>query len=232
MSVLHLSRLAVILVPTACALAACMGPRDTPDPVGESTSSGSSSGTGAGVGGAGGSKSHFGNTATTGTSADNTLQCKGDAGAWSQLTENPVPCQSGEECCVIMSPCLGDAQIVAAANEEAAFDAWPHCPVKCNDCLARPIEVACIDGSCLGHVIVTDPPVSADSPLRQNHCGTALEFAEPSLDKKMGYHFWPFGCGAQGGPEDEPDGGPNSGPDGGPNSGPDGGPNSGPDGGH
>ena len=227
MSVLHLSRLAVILVPAACALAACMGSRDNPDPS-PSPSDSSSSGSSSGAGGEGGMKSYLGNSAATGTSAGTTLPCEGDASAWSQLTPDSVPCQSGEECCVIMSPCLGDAQIVSAANEEAALEAWPHCPVKCNDCLPRPIEVACVDGSCLGRVIVTNPPVSAQSPLRQNHCGTALEFTEPSLDKKMGVHFWPFGCGYHGGPEGAPDGGPSGGPDGGPNGGPDGGP----DGGH
>ncbi len=218
MSVLHLSRLAVILVPAACALAACMGSHDTPEPAGDSGSSGSSTG----AGGAGGNKSYFGNTAaTTGAGADTTQNCGGDAGAWSQLTEGPISCQSGEECCVIMSPCLGDAQIVAAEHMKEAIEVWPSCPTKCNDCVARPIEVACISGSCLGRIIVTAAPEPWDSPLRQDHCGTALQFTEPSPGK-TGVHFWPFACGPQGGTEGGPDGGP-SGPDGGSNSGPDGG---------
>ncbi len=92
-SVLHLSRLALILAPAACALAACIGSHDTADTTSESSSSSSGSSTGAG--GAGGNKSYFGNTtATTSTGPDSVLHCTGDAGAWSQLTEEPIPARA------------------------------------------------------------------------------------------------------------------------------------------
>jgi hypothetical protein len=195
MSLLRLSKLAALLIPTACALVACMS-SDT-----ATTTSSSSSG---GEGGAGGS-SRFISTGTTsgpgGASAtsggtgtpDTSLHCTGDKDAWEQLTAGPIACTSGEECCVIMNPCLSEAQIVAAGHEAEAHAAWPSCTVDCNDCVARAIEVACVSGSCLGRVILGEP---WSSPLRKDHCGMASEFLHAN-GGPMDVHF---GCGAGPGP--------------------------------
>jgi hypothetical protein len=199
MSIHPLSRLAVILVPLACALAACSGASSE----GTTTSSSSSSG----AGGAGGYATHIENPTATGGAdpadaappLDGSHHCIGNKASWEQLTAGPVPCESGEECCVIMSTCRGEAQVVSAVNEQAAIDTWSYCSTDCNDCTAPAIEVACIAGSCLGRVVVKDPPEPLDSPLRQDHCGNALGFNELSAGK-TGMHFWPFACGPQGTP--------------------------------
>ena len=207
MSVLSLSRLAVTLVPIACVIAACSS----------SSSSGSgsaSSGTG-GTRGAGGASPLSDLTATTSGFGysdaapplpDGPLHCMGDAAEWKALTDGPMPCQSGEDCCVITNPCRGEAQIVLATHQKEAASAWHYCSTECNDCVARPIEVACINSSCLGRVVAKPPPeqVPLESPLRHDHCGSAVEFNEITVSGKTGVHFWPNGCGMQ----DKPDGGP------------------------
>lgn len=193
MSLLRLPRIAALLVPAACVFVGCM----------------SSSSPTSGTGGEGG-KTFFsapgptstasgpgGPSSTSGSPDTGTLDpphhCTGDAGAWEQLTAGPIPCQSGEECCVIVDPCLSESQVVAAANEKAASAAWPSCAVDCTDCIARAIEVACVAGSCLGRVI---EDASLSSPLRKDHCGTALEF----LDTKGGPTAVHFSCGPGPGP--------------------------------
>jgi hypothetical protein len=175
MSLLRLPRLAALLVLTACGFVACM-------------SSNTTGSTSRGAGGEGGTIPYVGPGGPSGPGMTSggpdagiidiqpiLPHCVGDGGVWEALTVGPIACQSGEECCVIMSPCLSTSKLVAAVNQEEASAAWPSCSGDCNDCIARAIEVACVAGSCLGRV-VADAPLS--SPLRRDHCGTALEFLE------------------------------------------------------
>ena len=188
MSLLRLSKLATLLVPTACVLVACMG-SDVP------TSTGGHGGRGeGGMGGEGGTITLISTNTNTGpggpTSSSSgpeagTSHCVGDTGAWEQLTPASIPCTTGEECCVIMDPCLREAQVVAAMHSKDALEVWPSCAVDCHDCLARAIEVACISGSCLGRVTLKESPTSM---LRHDHCGTALEFTKPYFGE-TGVHF-------------------------------------------
>jgi hypothetical protein len=172
---------AVIVLPLAAIFGAC---------------SGTSKGSGASAqGGAGGGGESVGSTATGtgGTEApdaatiDSAADCPGDAGAWQQLTAMPSTCQSGTECCVIMSPCLSQAQIIAATQRDEASAVWPYCEVACVDCVPPAIEVACVAGSCLGRVVDGAPP---DSPLRQDHCGVDAKMID--FAGTTGVHF---GCG-------------------------------------
>ena len=189
MSHLRLPRLAALLIlPTMCGFVACMS----------SSTTGHSHGGEGGEGGTNlflgtGSSSGPGGPSATSGSLDIQHHCMGDAGAWAQLTTGSMPCKSGEECCVIMDSCLSRSQIVTATNQEEAIETRPSCAEECNDCIARAIEVACIGGSCLGRV-VEDAPLS--SPLRKDHCGTALEFLEPS----GGPTAVKFSCGPGPGP--------------------------------
>lgn len=172
---------AVIVLPLAATFGACSG-----------TSEGSSS---PAQGGAGGGSESVGSTATGsgGTEApdaatiNSAADCPGDAGAWQHLTAMPSACQSGTECCVIMSPCLSQAQIVASTQRDEASAVWPYCAVACVDCVAPAIDVACVGGSCLGRFVEGAPP---DSPLRQDHCGADVKMID--FSGKTGVHF---GCG-------------------------------------
>jgi hypothetical protein len=172
---------AVILVPLAATFGAC---------------SGSSKGSGSTAqGGAGGASASVGSSATGSGGADaadaatldSATYCPGDAGAWQQLTAAKAACQSGTECCVIISPCLSQAQIVAATQRDEASSVWPYCDVACVDCVPPAIEVACVGGTCLGRVVEGQAP---DSPLRQDHCGTDVKMID--FSGKTGVHF---GCG-------------------------------------
>lgn len=172
---------AVIVLPLAVTFGACSGP-----------SKGSGS---AAQGGAGGGSESVGSTATgsggneapDAATIDSAADCPGDAGAWQQLTATPSACQSGTECCVVVSPCLSQAQIVASAQRDEASAVWPYCAVACVDCVPSAIEVACVAGSCLGRVVEGAP---ADSPLRQDHCGVDVKTID--FSGKTGVHF---GCG-------------------------------------
>lgn len=187
-----LPRIATFILPIACAFLGCMS--STPS----STSS-------SGAGGAGGAVLDVLMTtsgpggpsvvsASSGTFVPNPpLHCSGDAGAWDELTAGPIPCQSGEQCCVIMDPCLSRSQVVAEATQKEASEAWPTCPAECTDCIPRAIDVACIQGSCLGRVVEFAP---LSSPLRKDHCGTMEKFHDTS-NGPIGVHF---SCGPGPGP--------------------------------
>ncbi|MEP7122320.1 MAG: hypothetical protein ABJE95_15470 [Byssovorax sp.] len=178
----HSLGLAAILGPLTAVFVACSG---------GSRSSGS-----AAQGGAGGVGESVGTT-TTGVGGQETIDaaapdsaasCSGDVGAWSDLTGKEASCQSGADCCVIVSPCLSEAQIVGAAQRDEASSVWPYCDVACVDCIPPAIEVACVGGACLGRVVPAQAP---DSPLRRDHCGTEIMKAI-DFGGSTGVHF---GCG-------------------------------------
>ncbi len=169
------------LVPLACLYGAC-----SPSLHGNPTPGG--------AGGAGGiaesgptSAGSSGGEAADAATFDASAYCPGDAEAWQQLTAEPSACQNGTECCVIMSPCLSQAQIVGALQQKEASAAWPYCDVACNDCIPPAIQVACVAGMCLGRVVMGEAP---DSPLRNDHCGDDVKMID--FSGKTGLHF---GCG-------------------------------------
>jgi hypothetical protein len=174
MDVLRLIGLAVIAAPLACVFGACSG----------ATSSGSSSG----AGGATTSGDEMSSVGPGGGAAPDAAPpyCPGDAGAWEQLTAGPILCQTGLDCCVIMSPCLAEAQIVAAATMDEASAVWPFCDVACADCIPPAIRFSCMSGACRGRVVAGEPP---DSPLRKNHCGEDVKIV--GFVQNTGVHF---GC--------------------------------------
>ncbi len=197
MSHLRLLKLTALLVPTACAIVAC-GSSDNRTPT---TSSGGEGGSGGSIvliltdtsSGPGGSSSASANSSTDTPAPAPIPNCEGDAGKWKELTAGPIACTSGEDCCVIMNDCHAKAQIVAKEHMGKAREVWPSCPGECSDCVARAIEVACVDGACLGRVITEEDSLSL---LREDHCGTSLEFVKTN----GGPTAVQFSCGGGDGP--------------------------------
>ena len=194
MSHLRLFKLTTLLVPTACALAAC-GSSESRTPT--TTSSGGEGGSvtydSTASSGPGGLSSASESSGTGTVIPDPTPNCIGDAGAWKELTAGPLACTSGEDCCVIMNPCHAEAQIVAKEHAAEALEVWPSCATDCTDCVARAIEVACVEGACLGRVIAEE---ESSSPLRKDHCGASLEFVKTN----GGPTAVQFSCGGGNGP--------------------------------
>lgn len=127
---------------------------------------------------------------TTTTTTDTGSGCVGDATKWASITAGPFTCEKSSDCCVVMNGCLSQAQIVKATDYAAAPDAWPYCQDACVGCVGPAIEIACVDGTCVGesHDLSENPPPAAD--LFMNHCGVdATQIGTPSTKHK-------FGCGA------------------------------------
>ena len=185
MNLLRPIHVALLTGALTCVFAACSGSVGTSATSGEGGTSASVGVTSASASGSGSGSG--GNEAPDASAPDVVDFCPGDVGLWEKLTAEPTPCQSGTECCVIISGCLSQAQVVGAAHKEEASAAWPHCDLACVDCVAPAVEVACVAGMCRGRVIQDASP---DSPLRTEHCGAdvaVVDFSGPS-----GLHF---GCG-------------------------------------
>jgi hypothetical protein len=178
MSLLRPMPVAVIALPMLFALAACGGSRSSGGTSGEGgvSESGATS-TAAGAGG---------NEAADAAIPDAAPYCPGDQASWDKLTAQPFPCQTSADCCVIMSPCVAEAQVVTAALQVEASAAWPYCEVDCTDCIPPAIDVACVAGMCRGRAVAAEPP---DSPLRRDHCGDDAKVVDFSV--ASGLHF---GC--------------------------------------
>lgn len=175
---IHVAMLAGALT---CVFAACSSKQETAAASGVGGTSESVGTTSASASGSGGHE------AADSSVVDVAEVCPGNVGLWEKLIAEPTPCASGSECCVIMSGCLSQAQVVAAARKDEAKAAWPHYDLECVDCIAPAIEVRCVAGMCRGRAVAGAPP---DSLLRQDHCGDEekiVEFSGPS-----GLHF---GCG-------------------------------------
>jgi hypothetical protein len=105
-----------------------------------------------------------------GTSAGSTTGsgggCHGDAVSWAMLTQGPIACTKSSDCCVIFNDCTFSAQVVAAADVDAAKTSWPYCDSTCVQCVPPEVEVGCVNGFCTGaQVSVTS------STLWKDHCG-------------------------------------------------------------
>jgi hypothetical protein len=175
---LHPIHVVVISLPLMGVVGACSSSSTSSGSVviGPGGSESSATGTGSGSGGAGGTVDLDVDAATP--------DCSGDEGAWTQLTATPGACETSADCCVIVSPCLSEVQVVAASQADKASAVWPYCAVACTDCVAPAVDVACIAGACLGRRLPAAPP---DSPLRLNHCGTTIELAAKT--GATGVHF-------------------------------------------
>ena len=175
---LHPIHFAVISLPlmglfVACSSSSSSGPRVELGPGGAESSA---TGTGSGLGGAGGTVDIDIDAAAP--------KCSGDEGAWKQVTAMPGACVTSADCCVIVSPCLSEVQVVAASQADQASAVWPFCELACTDCVAPAVDVACIAGACLGRIL---PAADANSPLRVNHCGTTIQLAAKA--GATGVHF-------------------------------------------
>jgi hypothetical protein len=129
---------------------------------------------GIGGGGSGGTDTH-----TSGA-------CKGDAAKWAEITAGPFACQKNSDCCVVTNGCLAQVQLVKATDYTAAQSAWPYCDDVCVGCITPSINVACVNGTCVGEEVDFEmfPELSMD------HCGEdPVTVAAPSALTK-------FGCGA------------------------------------
>lgn len=120
----------------------------------------------AGASGASGAPEHGGSGA-----AGTPGSCEGDEDAWASLTAAPPPCETADDCCVVVNTCLAEARIVHAAEFELAQVAWPYCDEECVDCIAPVVVVACDNGHCVGSV---DAESAGDSV---SHCGDTADMA-------------------------------------------------------
>jgi hypothetical protein len=116
-----------------------------------------------------GSTGGSGEGGTTGTgSTTSTTECHGDQASWDSLTAGPFTCTHNSDCCVIVNGCINAAQVVSAANKNAAEAAWPYCENECTACIPPAIVVGCNNGVCTGTEI--DFP-DASTDLLSDHCG-------------------------------------------------------------
>ncbi len=131
------------------------------------TDSDGGGGAGGGTGAAAGSGATSG-TAGAGGATTSTSSCSGDQTTWDSLTAGPFTCNKNSDCCVIINGCTTEAQVVSAANRDAAKAAWPYCPNDCTNCIPPAVEVGCNNGVCTGtEVDVLD----ASADLLTDHCG-------------------------------------------------------------
>ena len=93
----------------------------------------------------------------------------GDEAKWAEVTAGPFTCQKNSDCCVVFNGCLAQAQIVKAADFTTAPAAWPYCSDLCVACISPAVNVACVQGLCVGEEIdwSSEPPTE----LMQDHCG-------------------------------------------------------------
>ena len=91
--------------------------------------------------------------------------CSGDAGAWSAILAMPLACTQNSDCCVVINDCLNQAQIVPAAAYATASAVWPSCTGQCTGCIPPAVQVACVDGACVGQT-------STDPTAGTSYCGS------------------------------------------------------------
>lgn len=111
--------------------------------------------------------SGIGGGGTGGTGGTGGEGCHGDEKAWAKITQGPFTCQKSSDCCVVFNGCLSQAQLVRATDYEVAKTAWPYCGDACAGCVAPAVNIACVNGACVGDEV--DAEQNAD--LSQNHCG-------------------------------------------------------------
>jgi len=135
------------MVALICAGVACDGDEGGG---GTTTSTSSTSGTG-GTGGGGGGEG-----------------CLGDPQAWNGIQKENISCTKNSDCCLVINGCLGEGQVVHASDYQLAQQVWPYCPDDgCVQCLPPFVEVACVDGSCVGEA--TD--WNGEPNMEESHCG-------------------------------------------------------------
>ena len=128
-------------------------------------------------------------TGATGTGGGTGGGCEGDAAKWATITAGPFTCTQNSDCCVVMNGCLSQAQIVEAKDYAAAPGAWPYCPSACVGCIGPAVQIACVDGACVGESLDPTSSPPPDPSLFMSHCGVdAVNVGAPATAHK-------FGCG-------------------------------------
>lgn len=94
--------------------------------------------------------------------------CRGDQEAWDAITAKPLDCQQNSDCCVVINACANQAQVVRFADFEAAEKAFPYCDDACTKCIPPSIQVACVNGKCVGE---DTSGANATDEFRTSHCG-------------------------------------------------------------
>lgn len=135
---------------------------------GACTDSGGGAGAGGGTGAAAGSGPAGGTAGSAGSTTTSTSSCNGDQATWDSLTAGPFTCTKNSDCCVIINGCTNEAQIVLAANRDAAKTAWPYCQNDCTNCIPPAVEVGCNNGQCTGTEVDF---MDASPDLLNDHCG-------------------------------------------------------------
>jgi hypothetical protein len=142
----------------ALLLTACGGAEPSTSGSGGSGASGSGAAGGTGGGGVGGGG---------GGTGGGTSECHGDAAVWQGITKTNIACERNSDCCVVVSSCLAETQVVHASDFRAAQAAWPWCDDDCANCLPAYVEVVCAEGTCIGYG--EDPEATPQDPT--SHCG-------------------------------------------------------------
>jgi hypothetical protein len=175
MNPLRLVKVASIAAPLVFFFGACASSQGREGSSGVNDVVGPGGAGGGGGGGAGGAKNKTSSASFMGQGGgadaappDPMVPCHGNKDAWTALTTIPGSCVNDADCCVIMSPCFGDAQIVAKTQMDAALEAWSYCAAQCNDCVPPAIDVVCAAGECRGRLLTEAKP---NSLLRVPHCG-------------------------------------------------------------
>lgn len=94
--------------------------------------------------------------------------CHGDAAAWAAITQGPIACTKASDCCVVVNPCVNQAQVVGKADFSGAPALWPYCDGMCTACIAPAVDIVCDNGQC-GLVAVDFMDASPDQST--SRCG-------------------------------------------------------------
>lgn len=116
----------------------------------------------------GGSSGDQGSSSSS-SSSSSAGNCHGDQTAWTVATAPPLACEKNSDCCVIVSGCTSEAQVVTSSKFSSAKAAWPYCDDDCTFCIAPAVKVECVNKECVGYHIPDDQSPASD--LRKDHCG-------------------------------------------------------------
>lgn len=118
------------------------------------------------------------------------------------LAKKDAPCTTTAECCVVFERCHGTAYVIGEADFSRAKKLVSEVDDStCNRCVAPPIELACVEGSCVGRELGFD---DENEGHRTAHCGTVDSPAEEEapatspIQSEEGEHATGrmLGCGA------------------------------------
>jgi len=91
----------------------------------------------------------------------------GDPDAWAGIQKENISCTKNSDCCVVINDCLSEGQIVHASDYALAQTAWPYCQYHCAQCVPPFVDVACVDGICVGE----STEWAGERDMEESHCG-------------------------------------------------------------